>query len=106
MMKKRIALVTGASRGIWEGITKHLITKGYYVHGTYRKVKDLIYKSFGKNPNVTIHYLDVGDENEVKKVISKVKQISGRLHLLINNAAVDYQTTIEDMTAEQWDETF
>lgn len=105
-MKKRIALVTGASRGIGEGITKYLVSKGYFVHSTYRNDKDLIHKSFGRNKNVAIHHLDVGDENEVKKVLAKVKKISGGLQLLVNNAAVDYKVTIENMTLAQWDETF
>jgi NAD(P)-dependent dehydrogenase (short-subunit alcohol dehydrogenase family) len=104
--KKRVALITGASRGIGLGIAKYLISKGYFVHCTYRNDKKLIDKAFGKEANATIHHLDVADENEVKKVLLEVKKISGGLHLLVNNAAVDYQATIEDMTLKQWNETF
>ncbi len=105
MVKQRVALVTGASRGIGEGIAKYLISRGYFVHCTYRKDKDLIYKSFAKDPNAKIHHLDVSDESEVKKVISKIQKMSG-LQLLVNNAAIDHKTTIEDMTLKQWNETF
>lgn len=106
MEEKRIALVTGGSRGIGEGIVRYLSEHGHFVHATYRKDKELVEKAFKGNPNVAIHHLDVGDEKEVKLVLKRVETISGKLHLLVNNAAVDYMTTIEDMTLEQWDETF
>lgn len=106
MATKRIALVTGASRGIGQGIAKYLISKEYFVHCTYRHDKDLIDKAFSGNPNVGIHHLDVGNEKEVKEVLDKVEEISKGVQLLVNNAAVDYQVSIEDMTTEQWDETF
>jgi NAD(P)-dependent dehydrogenase (short-subunit alcohol dehydrogenase family) len=104
--EKRIALVTGASRGIGEGITRYLVKKGYFVHATYRKDKSLIEKAFKNNKNVAICHLDVGNEQEVKQVLKTVEKRSGKLHLLVNNAAVDYLATIEDMSLEQWDETF
>lgn len=103
---QRIALVTGASRGIGAGITQYLISKNYHVHATYRNDKDLINQLFSNNPNVTIHHLDVADESEVKQVLSAVESTSGQLHLLVNNAAVDYLVSIEDMSLEQWDDTF
>jgi len=106
MAKQRVAVVTGASRGIGEGITKYLTNKGYFVHATYRNDKDLIDKTFGKNKNVAIHHLEVGDETEVKKIFSTIKKLSGGLQLLVNNAAIDYMVSIEDMTLKQWDETF
>ena len=104
--KKRIALVTGASKGIGEGITRFLVDKGYFVHATYRNSKALIEKAFGKNPDVVIHHLDVGDDAEVKIVLSAVDRISKGLQLLVNNAAVDYEASIENTTLEQWDEIF
>ncbi len=103
---KRVALVTGSSRGIGEGIAKYLLSKGYFVHCTYLKDKELIEKSFGDNPDVKIHKLDVGDEEQVKAVLSEVEKISGSLHLLVNNATVDFLISIEYMTSSQWDETF
>lgn len=106
MSSKRIALITGSSRGIGAGIAKYLLDKGYFVHVTYYKDKQLAEKQFGKNKSVATHFLDVGDEDSVKKVIVAVSKISGQLHLLINNATVDYNVSIEDMTLKQWNETF
>lgn len=107
-MKKdqHVALITGSSRGIGAGVAKYLIGKGYFVHCTYLKDKNLIEKNLKGNPNALIHYLDVGDEKSVKEVLSSVAKKSGRLHLLVNNATVDYNIPIEKMDLREWDETF
>ena len=102
----RVALVTGASRGIGQGIAEYLLSRGYYVHCTYRNDKALIDKAFGNNENVTIHHLDVGNEEQVRTVYGKVSAESKQLHLLVNNAVVDYQIPLEELTVGQWDETF
>lgn len=103
---KRIALITGSSRGIGAGVAKYLIGKGYFVHCTYLKDKSLIEKNFKGNPNVLIHHLDVGDEKNVREVVDSVKKTSGQLHLLVNNATVDYNISIEEMSLKDWEETF
>ena len=50
--------------------------------------------------------MDVGDEASVKKVIAAASRISGHLHLLVNNASVDYNIPIEKTTLQEWEETF
>lgn len=55
---------------------------------------------------MAIHRLDVTKETSVKQVLQTVAKISGKLHLLINNATIDYSISIEDMTPKHWDETF
>jgi NADP-dependent 3-hydroxy acid dehydrogenase YdfG len=49
---KRVALVTGASRGIGAGISKYLANKDYFVYATYLKDKKLIEKEFKNFKNV------------------------------------------------------
>ncbi len=46
MPEQRVALITGSSRGIGAGIAKYLLEKGYFVHCTYFKDKELIEKEF------------------------------------------------------------
>ncbi len=106
MTEKRIALITGASRGIGAGVAKFLLSNGYFVHGTYFKDKKLIEEKFGKEKNFKIHHLEVRDEESVKNLLADVSKISGKLHLLVNNATVDYKIPVEDMNLEKWEETF
>lgn len=103
---KRIALVTGSSRGIGAGVAEYLSKRGYFVYVTYLKDKPLAEKRFSKNKNTTVCHLDVCDVKSVKRILDLVKKNSGVLHLLVNNATVDYLVSIEDMSEKQWDETF
>lgn len=103
---KRIALITGSSRGIGAGVAEFLLDKGYFVHITYLKDKDLAEKAFSKHKDTTIHYLDVTDEGSVKQILEAVKKQSRVLHLLVNNAAVDYLEPIEQISEKKWQETF
>lgn len=106
MKVQRIALITGSSRGIGCGIADYLLSKGYFVHVTYYKDKALIEKHFKHIKQVQIHHLDVGSELSVKKIVQEIKKTSKKLHLLVNNATVDYKIPLEKMNLDEWEETF
>tara|TARA_B100000965_G_C19590874_1_gene757912 strand:+ start:1124 stop:1801 length:678 start_codon:yes stop_codon:yes gene_type:complete len=79
----KIAVVTGASRGIGSEFVVRLLDDGWRVYAGYRSDKhrlDLIASS-----NLICHRLDVTDNNSIKDF---VKIIDGNVDLLINNAGV------------------
>ncbi len=89
---KRVALITGGSRGIGYGIASHLGANGFdlAINGTrsFHEVEDAIekLKSFG----VEVIYCqgDVSLPGERKNIFKKTEEHFGRLHVLVNNAGV------------------
>lgn len=88
----RVALVTGASRGIGESIAKTLASAGAHVIVSSRKldgcqpVVDQIVAVGGSAEAMACH---IGDMDQITKVFSVIKEKHGKLDILINNAATN-----------------
>lgn len=88
----KIALVTGASRGIGESIAKILAEYGAEVIVTSRKidgcqkVADAINADGGKAHAMACH---IGDMDQVTSTIASIKDKFGKLDILVNNAATN-----------------
>ena len=88
----KIALVTGASRGIGESIAKLLAEQGAHVIVSSRKlddcqlVADAIISDGGSAEAVACH---VGNMDDISNCFAHIKQAHGKLDILINNAATN-----------------
>jgi len=88
----RIALVTGASRGIGESIAKLLGEQGAHVIVSSRKVEDCqrvadeIKEAGGSAEALACH---VGDMTQIQEAFAYIKNQHGRLNILVNNAAAN-----------------
>ena len=80
MIKKRVALVTGASSGIGEATARKLLAAGFTVYGTSRRGSQAGKQSF---PLLT---LDVTDDASVGAAIEELLGLEGRIDVLVNNA--------------------
>ncbi len=80
-MTEPVAVVTGASRGAGRGIATALAARGWRVYGTGRTISDT-------PAGVVAVRLDHRDDAAVGPLFERVRQESGRLDLLVNNAAV------------------
>jgi len=80
-MTEPVAVVTGASRGAGRGIATALAARGWRVYGTGRTISDT-------PAGVVAVRLDHRDDAAVRQLFERVEQESGRLDLLVNNAAV------------------
>jgi meso-butanediol dehydrogenase/(S,S)-butanediol dehydrogenase/diacetyl reductase len=54
---------------------------------------------------MTYRICDVGDPAAITALVAEVVETQGGLDVLVNNAAVEVDATVEDTTVEQWDET-
>src|SRR5260221_9841989 len=103
----KVAVVTGASRGIGAAIAKRLATDGASVAITYTKGADAaasvikeIERAGGKAIAIQA---DAADAGAVKAAIEKTVSTFGRLDVLVNNAGTAIPKTFEEATLEEMD---
>ena len=106
MLDNKIALVTGASRGIGKAIAVELARSGADVIVNYSKdekgaikVADEVKKS-GRDA-IAIK-ADVSDFDDVSGMFSIIKQRFGKLDILVNNAGITMDRTLKKMSQEEW----
>ncbi len=104
----RIALVTGASRGIGRAIAIGLARAGADVAVNYRSNEDEARKVCreiqGLGQRGIAVQADVGRTAEVARMVEMVQRDLGTLTILVNNAGVGRMRTIEEIAEEDWDE--
>src|SRR5215510_9228151 len=89
---KRVALITGGSRGIGFGIASHLAAMGFdlAINGTrsFKEVEDAIEKL--KECDVDVIYCpgDVSSTSDRQNILKQTEEHFGKLHVLVNNAGV------------------
>lgn len=91
---KKIALVTGANRGIGYAVAKGLLQKGITTIATSRNAKTA--KEFTQRlerfGELVYHPLDVTDNQSIEKCVQFIKSDFDRLDILVNNAGINYDT--------------
>ena len=103
-MKNKLALVTGASRGIGAAIARVLAEDGYdLVLTCSHTMADLMTLSRELEEEFSISVkpvlCDVSDANAVRLMFSKITD----LDVLVNNAGISYVGLLQDMTDADWD---
>ena len=88
-MDRRIALVTGANRGIGKGIAKGLSDEGFHVIMACRDVSkgETARREIGTVDTVVLQ-LDLSHPSSIERAASEVEEKHGRLDVLINNAGI------------------
>lgn len=106
---KRIALVTGGSRGIGLGIVKRLIAEDFAVmlNGVRpeESVADVLQALRDSGAEVAYCAGDISDESARENLIGATRETFGALHVLVNNAGVapKVRADILDATADSYD---
>src|SRR6266513_5048383 len=106
----KVAVVTGASKGIGAGIAKHLATEGAAVVVNYAsfkdgadKVVDEISKRGGKAIAVQG---DVAKKKDIEDLFAEAKKAFGKIDILVNNAGVYDFKPLEEITEDEFHREF
>ena len=98
----KIAIVTGASRGIGKEIAKQLAKQGIKVIANYNKSEDHAKILQIENPEIDIFQADVSKREEARKMVDYTLDKYGRIDILINNAGISENKLFTDNTDEDW----
>ena len=99
-VKTKVAIVTGASRGIGRGIAERLIETGYCVVANSRNITSA--KTLPPGDRVKLVDGDIGSHNIAKQVVDSAMLNFGRIDLLVNNAGVFIPKPFTEYTTEDF----
>jgi len=97
----RTAIVTGGTRGIGEAISVALRDAGYKVAATYAG-NETAAEKFGKATGIATFRFDVGDFEDCRAGVTKIEAELGPVDVLVNNAGITRDATLQRMSFEQW----
>jgi len=104
MQEKRVAIVTGGTRGMGQAISLKLAKAGNIVIAIYRshqeqaeKTRELMRKD---SPNSDIYKCDITDEKAATNMVNEIAKKFGRLDILVNNAGIFDFKFMEEMDGD------
>ncbi len=107
VIEKRVAIVTGASRGIGRAIAMRLAADGRHLVGIARntdQLEALRVEIAAAGGSCEMHSCDVGDGLALAAAIEEVAERLGRLDIIVNNAGITRDGLILRMSDEDFDD--
>jgi NAD(P)-dependent dehydrogenase (short-subunit alcohol dehydrogenase family) len=104
-LANRVALVTGAARGIGQAIADTLADNGAKVYYSDVDAAEVRRSAAAKPGSVAVD-MDVSNESQVQAVTDQILRNEGRLDILINNAGVNtmrHRVPIDQFPRDEWD---
>ncbi len=109
-LKDKVAIVTGASKGIGASIAKHLADEGAAVVVNYVASKEgadrVVAQITRQGGRAIAVQANVAKQAEIDRLFSETKKAFGRLDILVNNAGIYEFSPLEDVTEEHFHKQF
>ena len=106
-LKGKIALVTGASKGIGAAIALELAKNGCVVMINFNRslenARKVLEEARKYSPQSEIIKCDVSRKEDVENMFQQISQKHKKLDVLVNNAGINKDRTLKNMTYEEWD---
>lgn len=102
-MSTKVALITGASRGIGKACAQVLSERGFRVAIHYRSGEDSAKNLQSQLPESKAFKADVSNADECKELVKAVKSEFGRIDVLVNNAGISIDQLITFAKPEDFD---
>ena len=106
LLKEKVCIVTGGTRGIGKGIVEQFVKEGAKVVFSFRSstshAQDLV-NALGDENAVAVQS-DASKMEDAQSLVQKAVDTYGRIDVLVNNAGVTMDNLMLRMSEEQWDE--
>jgi 3-oxoacyl-[acyl-carrier protein] reductase len=106
-LKEKVALVTGASRGLGKAIAMELAAEGARVTVNYMKsaaqAEEVVKEIISRGGTAAAVQADITSLPEVEKMVDGLYEQCGRIDILVNNAGVTKDELLLSMTPEDWE---
>ena len=110
LLENKVVIITGAARGIGEGIALKLAEHGAHIAFTYvsessaQKAADLEKRLLDLGVKAKAYRSNAGDFKECEVLVNEVLKEFGTVDVCVNNAGIAKDNLLLRMTPEQWDE--
>lgn len=100
---KKVAIVTGGTRGIGRSIVETLLSENYSVVFNYKESDSLAEEIISKNENAIKFKADLSKHEKCKELIEFTIKEFGKIDLLVNNVGIDIYKVVDEVEYEEFD---